>query len=130
MYQDNFLEKKYTYHNGCMLSCFSRVQLFATLWIIACQAPLSMGFSKQEYWSGLPCSLPGDFPTLCVPMDCDLPGSSVHGILQARILEWVAMPSSRGFSRPRDQTCIFCGSCITGRFFATQPPGEAQVCIL
>ena len=66
-----------------------------------------MGFSKQEYWSGLPCSLPGDFPTLCVPMDCDLPGSSVHGILQARILEWVAMPSSRGFSRPRDQTCIF-----------------------
>ena len=36
-------------------------------------------------------------------MDCSLPGSSVHGILQARILEWVAMPSSRGFSRPRDQ---------------------------
>ena len=41
-------------------------------------------------------------PTLCDPMDCSLPGSSVHGILQARILEWVAMPSSRGSSQPRD----------------------------
>ena len=39
---------------------FSCVQLFATLWTVACQAPLSMGFSRQEYWSGLPCSSPGD----------------------------------------------------------------------
>ena len=39
---------------ACMLSCFSRVQLFVTLWTIAHQAPLSMGFSRQEYWSGLP----------------------------------------------------------------------------
>ena len=43
-----------------MLSCFSRVQLFATLWTVACQAPLSKGFSRQEYWSGLPCPPPGD----------------------------------------------------------------------
>ena len=42
-------------------------------------------------------------PTLCNPMDCSLPGSSVHGILQARILEWVAMPSSRGSLRAKDQ---------------------------
>ena len=41
-------------------------------------------------------------PTLCDPMDCSLPGSSVHGILQARILEWVAVPSSRGPSRSRN----------------------------
>ena len=47
----------------CMLSCFSRVQLFAMLWSVACQAPLSMGFSRQEYWSGLPCPPPGIFPT-------------------------------------------------------------------
>ena len=40
--------------------------------------------------------------TFCNPMDCSLPGSSVHGILQARILEWIAMPSSRGSSQPRD----------------------------
>ena len=44
--------------------------------------------------------------TLCDFMDCSPPGSSVHGILQARILEWVAMPSSRGSSRPRDRTCV------------------------
>ena len=47
----------------CMLSCFSHVQLFATLWTVTCQAPLSTGFSKQEYWSGLPCPPPpGDLP--------------------------------------------------------------------
>ena len=42
------------------------------------------------------------FLTLCDPMDCSLPGSSVSGILQARILEWVAMPFSRASSQPRD----------------------------
>ena len=51
--------------------------------------------------------------TLC-PMDCSPPGSSVHGILQTRILEWVAMPFSGGFSQRRDRSCI---SCIAGRFF-------------
>ena len=45
-----------------MLSHFSHVQLFVTPWTVACQAPLSMGFSKQEYWSGLPCPPPGDLP--------------------------------------------------------------------
>ena len=44
--------------------------------------------------------------TVCDPMGCNPSGSSVHGILQARILEWVAMPSSRGSSLPRDRTCI------------------------
>ena len=44
--------------------------------------------------------------TLCDPLDCSLPGSSVHGILQARVLECVTMPFSRGSSRPRDQACI------------------------
>ena len=47
-------------------------------------------------------------PTLCDPIDCILPGSSVHGILQARILEWVAVPFSRGSSQHRDQTWISC----------------------
>ena len=55
-------------------------------------------------------------PTLCVdPMDCSPPGSSVQGILQARALEWVAMPSSRGSSWPRDRTCVSEVFCI-GRF--------------
>ena len=45
-----------------MLSYFSHVQLFVMLWTRACQAPLSVGFSRQEYWSGLPCLPPGDLP--------------------------------------------------------------------
>ena len=48
--------------SACVLSHFSCVELFATLWAIAGQPPLSMGFSKQEYWSELPCTLPGDLP--------------------------------------------------------------------
>ena len=52
--------------------------------------------------------------TPCDPIYSSLPGSSVHGILQTRILEWVAIPSSRGSSQPRDQTCIAYVSC-TGR---------------
>ena len=46
----------------CVLSCSSHVQLFVTLWTVAHQAPLSMGFSRQEHWSGLPCPPPGDLP--------------------------------------------------------------------
>ena len=51
---------------------------------------------------------------LCDPMDCSPPGSSVHGILQARILEWVAIPFTKGSSQSRDQTRV---SCTPGRFF-------------
>ena len=47
-----------------MVSHFSCVRLFATLWAVACQAPLSMGFSRQVYWSGLPFPPPGDLPNL------------------------------------------------------------------
>ena len=56
--------------------------------------------------------------TLCNHMDHSPPGSSVHGILQARILEWVAMPSSRGSSLPKDWTGI---SCVAGGFFTAEP---------
>ena len=56
---------------------------------------------------------------LCNPMDCRLPGSSVHGILQARILEWVAMSSSRGSSQPRDQTHLPYTPPLEGGFFTT-----------
>ena len=60
-------------------------------------------------------------PTLWDPMDCSLPGSSVHRILQARKLQWVAMLSSRGSFPPRDQTHISCDSCIASWFFTTEP---------
>ena len=147
---------------------------FAT-WTVAHQVPLSMGFSRQEYWSGLPFPSPGDLPhpgikpislmspalagkffttsttweafnnltifcfyffllyiivilfshlsiyiyiylyvrevaqscpTLCDPMDCSLPGSSVHGIFQAIVLEWIAISFSNGSSQPRDRTRV------------------------
>ena len=53
-------------------------------------------------------------PTLCHTMDCSLPGSTVHGILQARILEWVAVPFSRGSPQAMDQIQV---SCVAGRYF-------------
>ena len=62
-------------------------------------------------------------PTVCHPMDCSPPGSSVHRILQARILEWVAMPFSRESSWPRDRTQ---GSCLAGRFFTIWATREAK----
>ena len=65
-------------------------------------------------------------PTLCDPTDCSPPSSSIHGILQARILEWVAMPSSRGSSPPRNQTPVSCASCIAGRFFTHRATWEAH----
>ena len=124
-----------------LLSC---IQLCVTPWTVARQAPLSMEFSRPEHWSGLPFPSPGDLPdsgikvnslpaelpgkpkvkvtqlcpTLCGPMDCSLPGSSVHGILQARILEQIAIPFSRGSSWPKDQT-------QTGRFFTLWATREA-----
>ena len=63
-------------------------------------------------------------PTLCAPMDCSPPGSFLHEIIQARILEWVVMPSFRGSSWPRDQTQASCDSCIAGRSFTTGPLGS------
>ena len=62
--------------------------------------------------------------TLCDAMDCTLPGSSVHRILQARILEWVAIPFSRESSQPRDRTQV---SYIAGRFFTTRNQKESEV---
>ena len=62
-------------------------------------------------------------PTLCNPVDCSPLGSSFHGISQARILEWVVIPFSRGSSQTRDQTQV---SCIAGRF----PPGKPTYYLL
>ena len=62
--------------------------------------------------------------TLCNSMDCSPPGSSVHGIFQAWMLELVAISSSRESSWPRDQTCI---SCIAGGFFTTDATREAHI---
>ena len=132
----------------------SRVRLFATPWTAAYQAPLSMGFSRQKYWSGVPLPSPSDSPsqaqiyhdtfthlkifyyqllllfsckscpTLCDPMNYSLPASSLIGISQVRILEWVAVSFSRGSSWPRDWTHI---SCIGRQLFTTEPPGKPKI---
>ena len=71
------------------------------------------------------------YPTLCDPVDCG--GSSVHGISQAAMLEWVAIPFSRGLSQPRDRTLVTCVSCI-GRLilylYATGSPRYSSVYML
>ena len=86
-----------------LLTQFNHVQLCVTPYKAAHQAPLSLGSSRQEYWSGLPFPSPmheseSEFaqlgPTPSDPMDCRLPGSSIHGIFQARVLEWGAIAFS------------------------------------
>ena len=62
-------------------------------------------------------------PTICDPMDCSPPGSSLHGILQARVLEWVAISFTSGSSRPRDRTRV---SCIAGRRLNLWAPDEGM----
>ena len=66
------------------------------------------------------------YPILCGPMDCSLPVSSFHGFLQARILEWVTMPSSRGSSQPRDWTHVTYVPCIGSVSLTTGTTWEAQ----
>ena len=63
---------------------------------------------------------------VCDPVDCNPPVSSVHGILQTRILQWVVMPSSRGFSQPRNWTHISWVSWIAGKFLTTEPPRKPK----
>ena len=95
--------------------------------IVAHQASLSIGFSRQEYWSGLPCPPPGDhFPT----QGSNPVLSHCRQILYCpshegspRILAWVAYPFSRGTSQPRNRTGV---SCIADRFFTSWATWEAH----
>ena len=132
----------------------SRVRLFATPWIAACQASLSITNSRSSLRltsieSVMPSShlilchplllLPPIPPsirvakslqsclTLCTPMDCSPPGSSLHGISQARVMECVAIASSRGSSQPRDQTCISMFPALAGKFFTTSTTWETHL---
>ena len=116
-----------------LLSRFSHGRLCATPGTAAHQAPSSLGFSRQEHWSGLPFPSPvhesekwkwsrSVVSDSCNPMDCSPPGSSVHGIFQARVLEWVAIVFSRGSSQPRNRTQV---SRIVGRLFTVWATREA-----
>ena len=75
--------------------------------------------TNTTLWTNYAAAAAQSCPTLCDPRDCSPPGSSVHRIPQARILEWVAMPSSRGSSWTRDRTRV---SWMTGRFSTTEQP--------
>ena len=80
--------------SACLLSCFSGVQLFVTLWTVAVQAPPSMELSRQEYWSGLPFSPPGDLPD---------PGMELASL---SLLHWQA---GSVLLAPSGKTIIYCG---------------------
>ena len=81
----------------------------------------SVGFLDAPQYLKLSRSVMSDS---CDPMDCSLTGSSVHGIFQARILEWVAISFSRGSSRPRDRTQV---TCIVGRSLPSELPGKPNL---
>ena len=111
---------------------FSHVRLFVTPWTIACQAPLSVGFSRQEYWSGLPFPSPGDLPDPGIePRSPKLQADTLTSEPSAKPmkLEWVADPFSRRSSWPRDRTGV---SYIAGGFFTSWVTREAlfSICIL
>ena len=95
---------------------------FLTLLRISKELLLTWIISNDIYYAVL-CLVSRWYPTLWDPMVCSSPGSSVHGILQARILQWIAMPSSRGSSQPRDQIQV---SPIAGGFFTVWATREAQ----
>ena len=97
-------EKKLTRERPALNLCISTVNL--TVVSLLTRSPPGQ--------SAVLCLVVQSYLTLCDPMDCSLPGSSVHGIVQARILEWVSMPSSRGSSQPRDRIQI---SLTEGGFF-------------
>ena len=104
-----------------VLSCSVMSNSFMTLWTVACHAPLSKGFFRQEYWK-VKVKVTQSCLTLCDPMDYiyspwNSPGQNTG------VLEWVAFPFSRASSQPRDRTHVSCFSCI-GRhiLFTIAPP--------
>ena len=113
--------------SGCMYEqvlgaclAFSKNSVTVQRHCSACDCHLLMS-PKHSKWKKV--RVAQSCPTFCDPMDCSPPGSSVHGILQTRILEWVASPFSRESSRPRDRTWA---SRIAGRFFTVWVTREAQ----
>ena len=96
-----FLQQLIWHETICDFCWWLRYRYFSLLWFVIC------------FRSWLAVLIAQQCLTLCDPMVCSPPGSSVRGILQARILEWVAIPFSRGSSWPRDRTHV---SCIAGRF--------------
>ena len=117
----------------------SRVRLFATPWVAASRASPSMGFSRQEYWSGLP--FPGvgwhkwfcvcarslqSSLTLCDPVDCSPPGSSVHGFSRQQYRTGLPCPSPWDLPHPGIEPTPLISPALTGRFFITSSTWETH----
>ena len=120
----------FTFHFHALekeIATHSSVLAWRTPWTGEPGGLLSLGLHRVGHdWSDLAAaaaaqSLSCVQLTLWDPLHCGPSGSSVHGILQAWILEWVAIPFSRGFSQPRDGTWVFC---ISGRFLTPETPGK------
>ena len=96
----------------CLLHCRQILYLLSQKIKFIILTILSLQFENEMNWNKVAqlCL------TLCDPIDCSLPASSVHGIFQSRVMEWVAISFSRGSSWPRDQTQVIC---IAGRFFTS-----------
>ena len=127
----------------CICSSSERLSSFRSTWLRLWFCNFPVGLATAISWAfysrvgetqwNWPFQYRGSSPCLraiasvvsdCLrPMDCSPPGSSVRGILQARTLQWVAVPSSRGSSWPRDPTCISEVSYIAGGFFTTRATG-------
>ena len=111
--------------NNCTISWYMILSFTIFYWMFTYKGPYSQsyGLSSSHIWMWKwKCFQPG--LTLCNPMDFSLPGSSVHGILQERILEWVAILFSRISTWPRDLTWV---SHIVGRFFTIWANREARL---
>ena len=92
-----------------------------TVWIEICSLLAQVGPGSWVSGTSHLCSVAQSYLTLCNPTDCSPPSSSVHGISQARILEWVAISLSRGSSWPRDRTCASCISVLQADSLPFEP---------
>ena len=97
--------------------------LWKTMWEFLKKQEVELPYDSAVLITGK-VLVPQSSPILCNPMDWSPPGSSIHGISQTRMLEWVAISFSRGYSQSRDQTQV---SCISGRFFTIWATREAPV---
>ena len=103
--------------------CFNRVQLFVTLWTVAHQAPLPMGFSRQEYWSRLPCPPPGDLPKPGIkPMSLTFPALAV-GFFTASAT-WEAQPHFRSIKNKQ------CNEMVSLTIFESCPSWKYSSCFV
>ena len=107
---------------------FSCVQLFATPWTVAYQAPPSMGVSRQEYWSGVPFPSPNIStqlcPTICSPVESTLPGSSAHEIFRQEYWSGVPLLTPGNLPHPAIKPTYL--ALLESRFFTTCTSWEAH----